>query len=606
MNHREGLRTAHTWCYDLHFNHPLPTPFEARWCQNKREGGVLMCRFRVRLAALFLMALPVMAIEVPRGLDDCPSLEACLQLIDQVVPAHDSGEGSNAIVLANKLRRFGDSAKHELLKRATGDNPGWRNVAGAILSEWHSWTPSDVPELREALRKDPGGWVARPLGEIATPEAIQALIEDLPKGSENQTDFALSKIGRRAVPYLFPVLESDENAPSAARIIREMNTVAVPFASQWATQAADPQQPVQARLGALRGIAAIGDKAQPSCEVLRNLVHDPDPRIRKQVELTLRSVRDPTEAEEVVRTCHPSAAPFDPLALEALKCLGEIASYGDGGRDVGVKLLAFLGSENGTERSYAVTALGQIGFEPAIPQIEDAMNSPDWRVVYAAIRSLGWLGDTSAVPVMERIASEYWLPEVQAQAKRVAGVLSSVGRVSRPSRFSRPSENGDNHFAINREVLTGVSDCPSKLWQWKDTSFRFPKRSYDGDTELLVQDGKFVGTNHGEWGGELVWRPAIGEPESIEKDNVVGIEPDADGPIVLFGLAHMGLAYGYAVHITRANGETWKAVEVARLPAEAGALVTIGPRLFAAWSDRRVVVFSASRGILGLATCEAH
>jgi hypothetical protein len=233
------------------------------------------------------------------------------------------------------------------------------------------------------------------------------------------------------------------------------------------------------------------------------------------------------------------------------------------------------------------------------------MNSADWRVVYAAIRSLGWLGDTSAVPVMEKLASDYWLPEVREKAKQVAGLLSSVGRVSRPPRFSRLSENGDNPFVVDREVLDGVPDS-CKHWQWKDTSFGFTARSNQRDTELQVPDGKFVGTNHGEWGGELMWRPKSGEPNSIQKDNVVGIEPDADGPIVLFGLAHMGLAYGYALRVTKSNGETWKSVEVARLPAEADSLVTIGPDLFAAWSDRRVVVFSAKRGILGLATCEVH
>jgi hypothetical protein len=68
----------------------------------------------------------------------------------------------------------------------------------------------------------------------------------------------------------------------------------------------------------------------------------------------------------------------------------------------------------------------------------------------------------------------------------------------------------------------------------------------------------------------------------------------------------MGLAYGYALHVIRSDGETWKAIEVARLPAEAGRFVTIGPDLFAAWSDRRVVVFSAERGILGLASCEVR
>lgn len=554
-----------------------------------------------------LIARPATAIRVPSGLDDCASLEICLQLLDQVVPARDDGEGSNAGILANKLHRFGDAAKSELLRRATGSHPGWRNVAGAILSEWHSWTPADVPELREALRKQPGGWVARSLGEIANSEAIQALVEDLPKGSANQTDFALKELGAKAIPYLVPLLENSKNASSAARIIREMNTAALPFASQWATQAADPQQPVQARLGALRGIAAIGDKARPSCESLHHLLHDSEPKIREQVDVTLKAVRDPVVVEEVARTCHPSAAPFDPLALEALKCLGEIASYGNGGREVGNALLPFLASENGAEHSYAVTTLGQIGFEPAIPQIEDAMNSADWRVVYAAIRSLGWFGDTSAVPAMERIASDYWLPEVRAKAKQVAWVLSSEGRVNRPSQFSRPSENDRNPFVIDREVLDGVPDCPSKQWKWKDTSFRFPaSRSNERNTELQISDGKFVGTNHGEWGGELMWRPTNGEPISIQKDNVVGIEPDEDGTVVLFGLAHMGLAYGYAVHVTRSNGETWRSVEVARLPAEAGALVTVGPDLFAAWSDRRVVVFSTRQSILGLATCEVH
>jgi HEAT repeat protein len=564
----------------------------------------LIWRFHVCLAVLCLGARPVSAIEVPHGLDDCPSLDACLLLIDRVVPAHDDGEGSNADVLAKKLHRFGDSAKNELLKRATGQHPGWRNVAGAILSEWHSWTPSDVPRLHEALRKDPGGWVARSLGEIGTSDAIEALVEDLPKGSENQTDFALKELGAKAIPYLFPVLENDKYAPSAARIVREMSGSAVPFASSWTTLAIDARQPVQARLGALRGIAAIGDNARGVCKPLHNLRQDPNPRIRKQVDLTLRAVRDPLVVEEVARACHPSASPFDPLALSAHQCLEEVASYGDSGREVGATLLPFLASENGAERSYAVTTLGRIGFQPAIPQIEDAMKSPDWRVVYAAIRSLGWLGDTSAVLMMQKIASDYWLPEVRSKAKLVAEKLSSDGRVSPPAQFSQPFENGDNPFVIDREVLGNVPSCSNGLWHWKNTSFGMPTRSSERNTELRTANGRFVGTNRGEWGGELTWHPTGGKQESIQKDNVVGIVADADGAIALFGLAHMGFAYGYALHVTRPDGATWKSVEVARLPAEADALVAITPDLFAAWSSHRVVVFSIKSGILGLAACD--
>ena len=563
-------------------------------------------RFGFWLALLFLMGQPLSAIKVPPGLDSCSTLEACLRVLDRVVPAYDNGEGSNADILADKLRRFGNSAKYELLKRASGDHPGWRNVAGAILSEWRSWTPSDVPQLQEALRKQSGGWVARPLGEIGTSEAIEALIADLPNGSENQTDFALSKLGAKAIPHLFAVLESDADADSAARVIREMGIVAVPFAPGWAALAVDPKQPLKVRLGAMRGIAAIGDRAKSSCEGLHGLLSAPEPQIRKQVEITLKAVRDPFVVEEVARSCRPSAPPFDPLAITAFVCLHEVASYGDGGRQAGGELLPFMTSENGAERSYAITTLGSIGYETAIPEIERAINSEDWRVVYAAIRSLGWLGAKSAIPDIERIGSEHWLPEVRAKARQITAALSSPkGRLIRPSGFGYAQSDAEP-FAIGREVLDETPHCPSNRWQWKTISFPMPERPDNESKQLHILEGKLVGTNRGEWGGQLIWQPNSGEPEVLVKDNVVGIASDTDGAVVLFGLAHMSLAYGYALQVVRTPENAWRLTEVARLPDQADALAAIGPDLFAAWSDGRAVVFSAKQGILGMAVCEVR
>jgi len=117
--------------------------------------------------AIILIGGSARAIPVPKGLDSCSSLSACLTLLDEVVPKQDDGEGSNGDVLAANLRRFGEPAKQELLRRASGNNPGWRNVAGAILANWDAWTVDDVPALRTALSLDHGGWVARPLGQIA-------------------------------------------------------------------------------------------------------------------------------------------------------------------------------------------------------------------------------------------------------------------------------------------------------------------------------------------------------------------------------------------------------------------------------------------------------
>ena len=104
---------------------------------------------------LLLATSPALAIKVLRGMDTCPSLNVCLRLLDTVVPATDDGEGSNSEVLARDLSRFGDAAKHELLKRAVGNQPGWRNVAGAILSDRASWNPSDVPALKRHCKWTP-------------------------------------------------------------------------------------------------------------------------------------------------------------------------------------------------------------------------------------------------------------------------------------------------------------------------------------------------------------------------------------------------------------------------------------------------------------------
>ena len=118
----------------------------------------------------------------------------------------------------------------------------------------------------------------------------------------------------------------------------------------------------------------------------------------------------------------------------------------------------------------------------------------------------------------------------------------------------------------------------------------------------MLGPGVLVGTNMGEFGGELTWQPVDGQAQLLIKDNVIAIEPCDSGAIVLFGLAHMGLVHGYAVRVSQRGDGGWSLTELARLPSSAEALATIGPGMFAAWSENRVVVFS-DQEIVGLARC---
>ena len=568
--------------------------------------------------AVFLAPSLSFAIPVPPGLDHCPTLGECLRLLDSVVPAMDNGEGSNSEILARDLERFGEPAKQELLKRASGQQPGWRNVAGAILWSWDSWSPADVPALRDALRKDPGGWVAKPLSEIGTQDAIKALVEDLSiaSDSENQTGLALSYLGAQAIPFLFPLLETERGSYPAAAVLKEMGAAALPFLPQWKTLAMDERKPIQERIAALKAIEALGPLARGECEQLRPLLGNPNRNLKYQTKRTLQAVRDPILLGETVSQCQPKADPYDSLAIDSMVCLRDIASYGDDAVAVGTCLMPFLASHNGAERSYGVTVLGAIGYKQAESSIRGALGDPDWRVVYSAARSLGWLGTKEALPDLDRVASSYWLPEIREMAgKSASGIRSEVGHTEpfSAAKFAGPRYGwgpGEEPMGIDRWILHDDPACSSSRWEWQGQSFplardtRLIDRVERNGTTLEFPDGKLVGVNHGEWGGELSWQPRKAKPAVIDKENVIAILKDGDNAVAILGLSHMGLDYGRAISIRRKSDGTWGTGRLIQFFAEPEAVTALGGGRFAVLNAGRVVVFSSEEGILGLAACK--
>jgi HEAT repeat protein len=543
--------------------------------------GVAVRRFRAAAVALLTALSLAQAQEVVRDptvraiaehnlaleLEGCPAVPACLVILDAFVSPLDDGRHSSAArAIADKLRRFGEPGKQELLRRAAGAHPGWRNLAGDILQYWGAWSPSDVPAIRAALQLQHGGWIARPLAAIRSPEAIQALVEDLAFiGAESQTGWALVQTGPTALPYLLPILADDQHA-SAAVIIGRMGREALVAAPDWASVATSADNPKKVRLAALRGLAAMGDGAQQQGKDLREMLASPDIDIRAQVFETLVAIRDPSVVTTVAENCNPSGTAFSKIPYQSFACLKNVATFGEHALPAGSQLLKFLLSPNGEELAAAVTALGYIGYDAAVPQIEQQLRSPDWRVVYAAARSLGWLAATGSIRELERVAFGHWLPEVRDQASAVVDALKGSGRrMARP-----PSVDGPDRarlFFMGRSNLRPLTLCGSRRWEWHDIQFSLPPPSTRA-ARLSLGAGELVGTNRGEWGGELAWKPADGQAQPIIKDNVIAIEAAEGGAIVLFGLAHLGWNYGYAVRVSQRDDGGWSLSEVARLPSK--------------------------------------
>jgi hypothetical protein len=358
----------------------------------------------------------------------------------------------------------------------------------------------------------------------------------------------------------------------------------------------------------------MGASAKPASADLHKLLGAPEYGIRHEAALALHAIHDPSVVVELAQRCRPTAELFDATATDTDLCLSDIADFGPDGHEAGKYLLPFLDSKNGAEQSYGIIALGLIGYTEAAPQIEAALRSPDWRIVNAAGSSLGWLGDRNALPDLDRVATAYWLPEVRQNAAKSANAIRSPeGRLSSGEAKLPNSGYRAGPFDLVTDGLPRIElDCKTNQWRWKNQTFKLSRVSSHASSLQLRNDtliGDLVGTNNGEWGGQLAWLPGIGKPEILVRDNVAGIESASDDgrvAIVFLGLAHMGFDYGYVLKVSIAGNGTGQISEIARLPGEPVRWSTLGPGLFAVKANDRVVVISSSDGILGLAECAAN
>jgi HEAT repeat protein len=539
-------------------------------------------------------------LTIIQDMDGCANLQRCFAKLEALVLPDDLGRSRIASKgIATNLRRFGGAAKQELLWRATDGHRGWRNLAGDILMSWADWSPADVPALRAALRREHGGWLARPLGKIGTPEAIEALVEDLPFGAESQTGWALKQLGAKVLPSLLPVLASDKHR-EAASVVGGIGKEALVIAPDWVTLALGDANPKPIRLAALRGLAAMREEARAMGTALHGLLDHADKEIREQSFETLVSLRDPFVVETVAKGCRPSGARFRASLSDldqSIFCLWKVARFEEQGRAAGPHLMRFLGAAKGDEIGTAVAALGQIGYMEAAPEIMKQLQSPDWRVVYTAAQSLGWLGAKAAIGELERVASNHWLPEVRERAKEVVFALRSPeGRLPRVTW--REFAERDPFFIDSYRVLSTQPACSSGKWKWRE--IEFTERGRSRQLRLPLGNGELIGIIRSRQFGELTWKPTSGESQRLIEDDFVSMEPAKGGAVVLF--SSVQLDYGYVVHVQQRADGSWSLHEVARLPTSADALATIAPGLYVAWSGSRAVVFS-EKEVLGLAQC---
>lgn len=559
-------------------------------------------RVLLALAAVAsLTAAPVSALEKTYpptpGLETCAALDACLALIGAMQPPMQQGYWPREVDADVPLlaARFGPAAKQALIEKMVGPHGGWRNYAAAAISIWPELGPEDVPPLARALELKPGGWAARGLARIGGPAAIEALVAH--PYDMSQTSFALAKLAPESLPYMLPLLAQEENGqgPSMARtVIRESEGKAVAVAPAWVALALNRAEPVPRRLAALRGLAAIGDRARDQGVALRPLRDDAEAAVREEVAVTLAALRDSSVSREIARTCRPVGELLTGYAHH-IPCLYDLAAQYRDREVIGPALMAFLDSPDGAEAASAATILGFIAWEPARPKLEALLASRDWRVAYAAARSLGWMGGEASLPTLDRAATTYWLPLVRTQAGEASATIRRGGRLPPPPTFEGTYETPGLRWllGVDHRVLEEGDGCPSAS-RWHGQLIRWGRRA----RTLEAQGGSFVGSDDGEWGGALAWRPARGGPVVLLDQNVVAMVEGERGPVVAFGLGHLMATYGFVAEVTPDGRGGWTVTEIARLPGAPSDLGVVSPGVYAAATPYGVIVFDRN-GPLG-------
>ena len=83
---------------------------------------------------------------------------------------------------------------------------------------------------------------------------------------------------------------------------------------------------------------------------------------------------------------------------------------------------------------------------------------------------------------------------------------------------------------------------------------------------LSAFHGTLLGTNNGEWGGELLFATSAGDVDILVKDNVHGIVKNDTGIFAFTGLAHMSANSGHIYKISQADSGDIRASDLGELP----------------------------------------
>ena len=501
----------------------------------------------------------------------CTTVATCIERVHRVADPSD-GITSPEDAVTDALHALGLQAIEPVIQLLQDPNENVRQLAGYILRDMPGLRPEHLDALERAVEAG-DGWLPPAIASVGTPRAIRFLVDQVAKNPEMDTQLtvALERLGPRAFPELLELFrceaECDERVlTTVGRIFSEQGERAAGVVDPLARIAADDVSSPVARRSAVRALGYLNATARPAVATLLEINRHGSTELRTEASRAVLAIGGPGTREVLEQTLERG----DDKVLALL----EIARLGERGREMGPSIERYLLSGDPDVRLAAAEALGMIGYRASRPSLAAALeDADDWRLVYVAARSLGLLRAADASAALLSTSKSHWYPPVRAAARSALRLIespqppaTSSGRRESPSIdevFDYEHAGRDfapcadrAHFPARPQpsaVLdpTAEPDLARQLAYerevvgWDEKGRHATRHRTIPEAGLRVGAGWLLGTDAGEWGGELVLRSDDGVTRLILGKNLKALHLLEDGRVVaVTGLAHMSMVEG--------------------------------------------------------------
>lgn len=553
------------------------------------------------------------------------------------------------MAIIDRLNSF-DGAVARLVPLLADPDEDIANAAAEALRDAKWIDPVYLPQIRKGL--DRGlGWLPPALGRMDSREAAKEAVnrylvsEDAP---ENQEEYAVKLSGKRAVPF---IVDRASCKTGCDKLTHYLLGSALKDMDEDARRAAAPglmaivanrETPEQVADGVLMMISDLGEAGhalEPELLALR----EKSPKLERAADEALIGIRSASSG--AIFAARLRQAPDD-LTLR------DLAETGLAARDAGSEVVELLSNHDPDVRIAAARTLGFIGYEPATEPLIGLLNDPiDPRLGRVAAESLGRLYAHAALPALDEAAKSHWYPPVREAAAEAARHIrgnspyeSRWGAGNFPFEFFAYQDMGVDgpeceKFSVKpitepktRKLYAHESPAELKKLAYTSTVLGYgpaeepPAGSKDKVIEVtpdnmvehrqLVEqvpnvalragNGWFVGSDRGEWGGELMFIGDDGVKQLVLDQNIEDIYRLGDKYVATTGLAHLTMNEGDLVELDRDQSGHWNSKIWKVLPgAPRASWLVEGGELLVKTVDGGTILISPDGG-MRMAICKTY